>query len=314
MKRSVVLLAAAAVTAFLTTPAFADLLIYEPFDYSPGSPIIGQTDPYSFGNQTWARAGTASTANVHHVGTASLPGPSGYPATLGYDGVMIGGPVATGDFTEYGRMSLGSQYGANATLYYSLLLNVPSTTGLTVAHSNVNANNDGIIAFNNNTGGGSRPNTWAGELVIRLGGAANTFNLGIRASTTAAGTTYFTGDLNPGQTYFVVGSFTEGATPGTGGSSSIWLDPSSATFGGTAPAADGITLGTYSTSATVDHTDSIIIGAGIAAGAAPSETHIDEIKVGDTWASVTTVPEPSTLVLAGLGTLALVSWHRARRR
>jgi hypothetical protein len=304
--------------AVSSTPASADLLIYEPFDYTSGSAIIGQQDLYSPGSPTWARAGTVGTATVHHVVTPSLTGPSGFPPSVGNGGVTIGGPSSpAGDFTEYARMSLGAgaPYGANSTLYYSLLLNVPSTTGMTVPNSNVNANNDGIIAFNNASGAGIRPSTWAGELTMRLGAGAGTFDLGIRASTTVAGgvNTYWTADLNPGQTYFVVVGFTEGATPGSGGLSSLWLNPSSLTFGApVAPAADGTSVGTYSSSGSADHTDSLIVGAGIAAGADPSQTFIDEIRAGTAWADV--VPEPSALVLAGVGALGLISWHRARRR
>jgi hypothetical protein len=44
----------------------------------------------------------------------------------------------------------------------------------------------------------------------------------------------------------------------------------------------------------------------------------DELRIGLTWADVTptpsSIPEPSTVVLAGFGALALVSWYRARRR
>ena len=298
---------------FASTPAAAGLLIYEPFDYSSGSAVIGQTDPYSpVGGPTWARAGTANanSALVHQVASGSLTGPSGFPASIGNAGSMM-----NADSTEYARMSLGSQYGVNATLYYSLLLDVPSTNGFTIAHSNVNAANDGIVSFNNATGAGVRPSIFAGELTMRLGAGANTYNLGVRASTTAASTTYFSGDLTPGQTYLVVVEYASGAPAGTGGINSLWINPSSATFGaGSAPAADGSTAGTYSATASNDHSDSLIIGAGIAAGADPNQTLIDEIRVGTTWADVTAVPEPSTLVLAGFGVLGLVSWYRARRR
>jgi hypothetical protein len=308
------LCAAGLYIALSSTPAFADLLIYEPFDYADGAAIIGSQNLYSPGSPTWARAGTA-TSPTHHASSPSLTAPSGFPGSVGNAGVTLGGPTG-GDFTEYARLGLGATYGANQTLYYSLLLNVPDTTGMTVPNSNLNANNDGIIAFNNATGAsGTRPSTWAGELTMRLGSAANTFNLGIRGSTTAAGTTFWTSDLTPGSTYLVVVGFTEGATPGTGGLSSLWLNPNSATFGAaTPPTADGSTVGTYSSSGTSDHTDSIILGAGIAAGADPSQTYVDEIRVGTTWSDVTAVPEPSTAVLAGFGALGLLSWYRARRR
>jgi hypothetical protein len=307
MKTSLALIAAGMFTAFLSTPASASLLIYEPFDYTSGGAIIGQQDLYSPGSPTWARAGTAGTATVHHVVTPSLTAPSGFPASVGNGGVTIGGPTG-GDFNEYARLSLGAgaPYGANSTLYYSLLLNVPSTTGMTVPHSNTTANNDGIIAFNNSSGAGARPATWAGELTMRLGSVANTFDLGVHSST--ATSSYLSSDL----TYLVVVGYTSGASPGLGGLSSLWINPTS--FGGAAPTADGTIVGCMNSGAGNDHVDSLIIGAGIAAGADPTQTFIDEIRVGPTWADVTSVPEPSTLVLAGLGALGVASWSRARRR
>jgi hypothetical protein len=295
---------------FSSAPAFANLLIYEPFDYSAGSSITNQVDPYApVGGPAWFSAGTAS-ATPHQVASGSLTGPSGFPASIGNSGSLL-----NADSNEYARMSLGSTYGPNATIYYSLLLDVPATNGLTTPNSNANANNDGIIAFNNNSGAGTKPNTWAGELTMRLGATGNTFDLGVRASTTAAGTTYWSADLTPGTTYFVVVGFTEGATAGSGGLSSIWINPNSSTFGAvSAPTADGSTAGTYSATAGNDHTSSLIIGAGIAAGADPNQTLVDEIRVGTTWADVTTVPEPATATLLGLGLFGLVCSYRARRR
>jgi hypothetical protein len=306
------LCAAAGFLALSNAASFAGLLIYEPFDYTSGTAIAGQSDPYSpVGGPVWGQAGTANAnpLSVHQVASGSLTGPSGFPASIGNSGSLM-----NADSKEYARMSLGSEYTANSTIYYSLLLDVPATTGLTIAHSNANANNDGILALNNNAAGITEPNSWAGELTMRLGSVANTFNLGVRGSTTVAGTTYFSGDLTPGTTYLVVVGFTEGATAGVGGTSSLWINPSSATFGAlAAPAADGSTTGTYSATASNDHTDSLIIGAGIAAGTDPSQTLIDEIRVGTTWADVTTVPEPSSIALAGVGALGLLSYYRARR-
>jgi hypothetical protein len=224
--------------------------------------------------------------------------------------------MLNGDNAEIARMTLPQQYGPNSTLYYSLLLNVPDTAGLTVPNSNVNANNDIIIAFNNTPGTGPRPSSWAGELVIRLGSVANTFNLGIRASTTAAGTTYFTGDLNPATTYLVVARYASGATAGTGGVNDLWINPSSATFGLAAPAPDGSTAGHISNTGSSDHVDTLIIGAGIATGATPNQTNIDEIRVGETWADVTSVtafvsvPEPATVGLFGIAVIGVLAQRR----
>src|SRR4051812_18958932 len=85
--------------AFSGTPASASLLIYEPFDYSPGSAVVGQTDPYSpVGGPLWARAGTANgnSALVHQAASGSLTGPSGFPSSIGNAGSMM-----NADNTEY---------------------------------------------------------------------------------------------------------------------------------------------------------------------------------------------------------------------
>ena len=311
------------IVAFTSTSALADLLIYEPFDYTAGQQITGQVNTYSQAPVTWQLAGSA--AALHVVGSGSLTPPGPLAPAIGNDADL----KKSGTSSSYNRLSIPNafnpdltpKYGANSTLYYSLLLNVPSITGLTIAHNNLNANNDGLIAFNNNQGTtGSAPSTWNGELVIRLGATAGTFNLGIRGSTTTAGTTYFTGDLTPGTAYFIVAQATLGNSPGTAANdlNSIWLNPNPATFGldeGSRPAADGSSNGADSTTDANNSMQSIIIGAGIAtAGAAPNDTFIDEIRVGNTWADVTSVPEPSTLALAGFGALGLVSWYRARRR
>ena len=285
--------------AFSITPAFADLLIYEPFDYVPGSPVIGQTNLVTSPTSIWYGAGTAGTT-AHQVAAGSL---SGLPFTQGNKGDM-----KNADYTEYARLSLGSRYSPPGyTLYYSLLLNVPDTAGLTVPNSNLNANNDGIIAFNNGTATGSRPTLWAGELVIRLGSTDGTFNLGIRATTTPGGTTYFTGDLNTNQTYVVVVQYVAGPSAGSGGQNFLWIDPDPSTYGAaTAPTADGETVGTFNAGASNDHADSLIIGAGIAAGACPTDTYIDEIRVGTTWADVTATNLPVAITSQPRDTRGLV--------
>jgi hypothetical protein len=197
------------------------------------------------------------------------------------------------------------------------LLRVSDLTGLTTLNTNANANNDLIIGFNNQTGASATtPNTWAGELTIRLGSVANSYNLGIRASTTAANTTFWEPtNYTTSDTLLIVARWTEGATAGTGGLSELWVNPSGASFGAAvAPAADGSTVGTFSTSGTSDHTNSLLIGAGIAAGTNPNTTLIDEIRVGTTWADVTSaaaVPEASAALFLAAG--CAVIW-RCRKR
>ncbi|HEY1684251.1 MAG TPA: PEP-CTERM sorting domain-containing protein [Tepidisphaeraceae bacterium] len=335
MKKSTLALAVLS-SAAMATSASASLLIYEPFDYQASSLIVpgsvstnsgnGLSDSYDSPATVWQQDGAyASGTNEHHITSTGLTSPSGFPASIGNAAALEGGASAVSDYKEMARMNLPGATGSQATdtyvpgsnppsLFYSLLINVPATTGMTTAHSNANANNDMIMAFNNAIGAtSSESNTWADELTIRLGSVANTYNLGIRASTTAANTTYWSGDLTPGSTYLVATEWTEGTTAGTGGLSQIWVNPSSTTFGaGSAPTADGSTVGTYSATALNDHTDSIIIGAGVATNSNPNEVDIDEIRVGTTWADVTTVPEPASLSLLGLGAIAAMKRRRAR--
>jgi len=199
--------------AFSITPTFASLLIYEPFNYSPGSSIIGQTDIVTSATAIWNQAGSNGPIR-HQVISGSL---TGLPLSQGNSG-----DTKLVDNSEYARMNLGTTFDAgttpNYTLFYSLLIDVPSTNGLTIAHSNVNANNDGIIAFNNTAGAqANRPSLWAGELVIRLGSDPSKFNLGVRGTTTAAGTTFFSGDLNTNQSYLVVVEYAAANAAGVAG-------------------------------------------------------------------------------------------------
>src|SRR3954454_1762622 len=100
MKRTVSACAALAACALVTGTANATSIIYEPFDYTAGSPITGQVNTYSIntGNTTWFNAGT-STAPVHQVANGSLAGPSGppaFPTSVGNSAV-----IKINDFTEY---------------------------------------------------------------------------------------------------------------------------------------------------------------------------------------------------------------------
>jgi hypothetical protein len=316
MSRNISTGAALAISALFAGTATAEL-IYEPFDYTSGAAIAGQTNTYSAGSPVWNHAGTATTP-VHEVISGSLTGPSALPPS-------VGNAAAThnADNTEFNRLDLPASYGTNTTLYYSLLLQIPDLTGLTTANTNLNANNDGIIMFNNATGtSASRPSNWAGELVIRLGSQSGTYNLGIRASNTPANTnpghTYWSPDITANNDiHFIVVRYVQGASDNLGSddSNDLWINPSSANFAlpeGSVPAPDGSAQGTINAgSPTNNFAKSILIGSGIAAGAVPNTVNLDEIRVGETWAEVTPVPEPSSLAVLGLA--GLLATRRRRR-
>jgi hypothetical protein len=303
-------------SAALVSSASASVLIYEPFDYAGGSAISGLTNPSTGG--VWAAAGTAGSP-VHQVtdlgGAGSLTGSSGFPAGVGNAAALM-----QSDNTEFDRLALDQQYGPSSTLYYSVLINVPSLDGLTTPNTNAAANNGAFIGFNNTVGtSGTRPSVWGGALTIRLNADtpanATGYQLGVRSGAHETGTgnpTYWTQDLTPGQTYLAVVRYTSGASAGTGGLSELWIDPSAVSYGaaeGSVPSADGSATGHLVNGAN-DHVDSLLVGAGISTGFDPNVINIDEIRVGTTWADVTAVPEPASLGLLGLGAVGLM----ARRR
>lgn len=314
-------------TAAMAASSWADQLIYEPFNYTSGQPISGQVDnttTNSNGEQWWDAGTIGST--VHQVGSPGLSAPTGFPAATGNMADLKGA-----DDTEFERINIPGAFDSNlqaiyaggSTLYYSVLLNIPDASagvGKASNNTNPNENNDTIIAFNNVQGSqAGRPNSWNGELVFRQGSDSTHFNLGIRASTTTAGTTYFTGDLNQGQTYLIVveASLNADASDGT---NSIWVDPDASTFGAaSAPTPDGSSNGSGSKNSNIWNMESLLIGAGISSGSNPDDVYLDEIRVGNTWADVTTsatfatVPDPGAAV-GGLVLLAGLAGENIRRR
>lgn len=318
MNRSLILAATLAIS-FMAASASAGLIIYEPFDYTPsGTAISGLTNASSPGSPlTWNEAGTA-TAPVHQIASGSLAAPSGFPASVGNSAAL-----QQADNTEFNRISLDQQYGVNSTLYYSVLINVPSLSGLTTPNTNVAANNGVFIGFNNTPGNGTRPSIWGGALTIRLNADtpanATGYQLGLRSGAHSGGQandSYWTSDLVAGQTYLAVVRYTSGPAAGTGGLSELWINPSALSFGadeGSVPAANGSHAG-HLVNGAGDHVDTLLIGAGIGTGFDPNVINIDEIRVGTTWANVTSVAVPEPMTIGLLGIAAVVGLRVCRRR
>lgn len=149
----------------------------------------------------------------------------------------------------------------------------------------------------------SHSNTlYASAVWLRADAGGTGFNIGLsnRSNSTAEySSTVF--DLNT--TIFLVGSYT--IAEGGGNSSSLWINPNSSSFGGLAPTASLTATG---------GNDQNTISQFLLRGAAGSPAGtMDELRIGDSFAAVTPVPEPSVVVLLGLG-LAFVLWRvRARR-
>jgi MYXO-CTERM domain-containing protein len=332
MKKQVAAAVVGSVAALAASQASAGLLVYEPFDYTVGDPIAGKTpsNVYQVPNtgNTWQSAGTVGSTR-HQIASGSLVPPPGFPSSGPPNTIGNSGLLKAVDRTELNRLDLPTTYGVNSTLYYSLLLQISDLTGLTTPNTNANANNDGIIMFNNGIGSQpGRPSNWAGELVIRLGSAGGTYNLGIRASSTPnvtvsvpnpPGKTYWTGDITANSdTHLVVVRYVQGANGGgdsSDDSNDLWLDPAAASYGvveGSQPSPNGSSFGSINQANPIlNSVTSLMVGSGIAVGSNPNDVFVDEVRVGDTWADVTQLPEPTALAALGIGALGLLRRRRS---
>jgi len=141
---------------------------------------------------------------------------------------------------------------------------------------------------------------------IWLRGDTDGFNIAVANRTTAPGAGDYLATKFPlNSTIFVVGSYE--FIPGTGNDlSRLWINPASATFAAaSAPTATLTATG---------GTDLSGIQGFLLRGANGSPAGVMEVlRIGTSWAAVTPVPEPSAVVLAGLGGL-LAAGYALRRR
>lgn len=332
MRMSCICLAALGV-AVLPSLSLADLLLYEPFDYSIGSSLIGQSNTYVSSNPTWNLTGTYesgpgptlvqgdATDNLNSLSIPGLTTAAGNAATLSNlpaDKTNTAAPrIAFANNTTIVKNIVDPTQTAGTTVYYSLMLRVdPSSTdvGNTGASGSGSANtgtNQGIwfAGFNNNVGSQSGALTGVAaaltmhEILDTDGNPTGNFSLGVtdNVNGTANNAQYRTFDdskpFSKGSTILVVASYTFGGTASQGSdTANLWINPDIGTFGQSAPVT------------TPDFTDTTnVSGIGVAGSPYqiasffvrqnqfdPSLMTIDEVRVGTTWADVT--PRDSSLI------------------
>jgi hypothetical protein len=269
MKRLSLVLVGAGCMLFQS--AQATLLFSEAFNYSPGA-LTGNVNP---GNSIAWSSGSASgftiaSGNLTYTGLADQGG----------NELQIANGASSSLFNTYANQTSGQ-------IYYSFLFNA---TAADSANNYFTALNPGTSAPN---GSGDAINAYYYiDGHIRVRGAAQSASAG-------------TGPvLTLGQTYLIVEMIDLTAHTG-----SLWINPSSSTFGGgTAPTATASLSGLTATA---------IDNVGFKAQAAAGGPYlVDNLLIGTTWAEVTpasVVPEPATCALAGLGMLGLVLARRMRK-
>ncbi len=276
-------------------------IAYDPFanatgsggtSYAVGSNLIGQTNAEG---QTWFMAGPTGTQQQPIISSGNLS-VSGLTPSTG-NSVSFGG--ASGDTA---RLGLGST-NTSGTFYYSMALKLNALPGTGAAGAIVGA-------FNNSTGSQTtQPSAFGAALRVNLSGSSYVFGLD-KSGAGAATSVFDTGLYNGGDTVFLVGSYTFVA--GTANdSTSLWIDPSSTTFG--AASAPTATL-SISTGTDLSAIASFVLRE--ANTTLPGLT-VDDLRIGTDWADVTppvtAAPEPGVIALMGLGCTGLFFARRNRR-
>ena len=274
MKKSTLLpftfgsLIAITATCLAFQTAHATLLFSDAFNYSPGN-LGGNVNP---GSSTWSVAGSGLSIVSGDLTYSGL-------ADQGGNELQITNGSATSSVITFANQTSGS-------IYYSFLFQ-PTV---------VDSGNTYFTALNPSTtapgGSGDALNAYYysnGKIEVR--GAAQSASAGTGAA------------LTIGATYLIVEEINL-----TTATASLWIDPSSSTFGGTAPTATATLSGLTATS---------IDDVGFKAQTGTGTFLVDNLLIGTTWADVTPIiptPEPGTLTLLGMGAAISVGYFRRSRK
>ncbi|HMP82392.1 MAG TPA: hypothetical protein PKA41_06750 [Verrucomicrobiota bacterium] len=230
------------------------LPFYEPFNYTDGTALGG------------TGGGSAVWTVGNGVGAGGATNRTG--AALSYSGLAessgIGLQSSTGTSRNRGVVFTQQVLGAgNPSVYVSFL----------IQRQNTSSGNKTLMYLRNSTSGGT---PHAGVFI----NSSDQLQISKNSGTPAAGATPA---LNAGQTYFAVLRYQWSPVAGNADQVALWLDPSTGDFGadeGSVPAPTlSITNGSDQTSL-----EALFI-AGLVSD--PSVQYIDELRIGQTWASVT---------------------------
>jgi hypothetical protein len=232
-------------------------------------------ESFNFTGSANANGWTTHSVTVGQEGQlVALTTPSQSGASLSYSGLaastgnrialVAGSATATEDINKPFTT-------AGPSGYFSFLLNVTNTTGLTTGGAY-------FIGFGGTAG--TNVTIYFPRIFIKLGTTPNTFQLGVMNTSGGAGAVaqYITTEYTIGTTYLVVA---KASSPAVGGviNGALWVNP----VPGAAEPAPGVTHAGGTSAWPTNGIQSIFLRQ--AAGTGNYE--IDEIRAGETWASVT---------------------------
>jgi hypothetical protein len=333
VKKNLSLLLAAVATISFAPRAASAALLYEPFDYPNGN--LGTSTPASGGNTNpTAPASENSTSNTN-VWTVSANVASNTQVTNGdltYSGLpttttghMALASAATGNPVRIGT----GEYSEGSTIYYSMLVQVPSgvtnmgsstTTGSFFAGFQYNPSTVGPAPMTDTTAGAG------GVLTVHKSPTDSTaYNLGIGYRDVPAGTSrvFDTTNIHAGDTVFLVGRW-DLVTGSQNDIASLYINPDPtqpepATANAVSKAVNSPagTSGDYLYTTTGSQIESKIRSFFLRNnGVEPTSMNIDEVRIGSSWGEVTgqiVVPEPMTIGLLSIAVVgALAVSNRVR--
>lgn len=229
----------------------------------------------SFGQAHDSFTGTgALNANGWSTHSGTVPGQLVIvPGSITYPGFTTAGNKVALVAGNTEDVNLASAAPLTGTVYYSTLLNLPNTTGL-----NLNSTAGDYFLMTSAAAGTTNVTAFSARLYIKMGSVENTFNLGILNNSGGTATpSYVATDYAVGTPLFVVVKYDLASN-----SASLFVNPALGGTEGTPTATN-----TFGSTAAPAQIAAIAIRQGGNATANTGNVQLDEIRLGSTWASVT---------------------------
>ena len=265
MKTKLLFLALASLAGSqLSAQTVNTLPLYEPFNYTVGDKLITAAANTGLGN--WylpytAAGGTSSDPLITATPTWSLP--TNLTAATGQALQLVGG-------SDDPVLYIPNQ-GSTGTIYSSFVFRVTDQTATSTGTSNA-----GFFYSFGKVASSNTAFNYVSAVYINKTGTGTTFNLGIAETNSTGVITYSSASYNVNTDYFVVISYDIANS-----TSYMWINP---VTNGTQPVE---TVNTSTDTSTSQRTDIVVVRISKESNAKTPNITLDEVRVGNTWASVT---------------------------